>query len=98
MKQNTKPSVWLIIVCTLLSLLITAAGIYALIEKKMIISGKYSGDLYRLSDIESILIALSFFMVAAFILLILSEKKAVKLTGQWLFGLGIILFLASSFV
>jgi len=98
MERKFKYPVWAIVLNVLLSFIITASGVYALIEKKMIISGKYSGNLYFLGELESIFIAISLFMVASFFILILFENKYIKKIGEWFLGLGIVLFLSSSFV
>lgn len=90
--------IWVYILNFALFLLIAALAIYVFIEKKMLISGKYSGNVYFLSDMESLFISVSLFMVASFFILILFENKYTKKISEWLLGLGIILFLFSSFV
>lgn len=98
MGNKTKPPVWAIALNILISLLIAASGIYVLLEKKMIISGKYSGNLYDLGGLESICISVSLFMVSSFFIIYLFENKRLKKMGEWILGLAIILFLSSSFV
>lgn len=98
MENNTKPSIYTVLISLSISVLIASAGIYTLVERKMIISGKYSGNLYLLGDFESIAIAVSMFMVSGFFVLFLFQKKSIKTIAEWLLGLGIILFLVSSFV
>lgn len=98
MVKKFKHSLWGIVLNVLISLLIAVSGFYVLLEKKMIISGKYSGDLYHLSELESILISVSLFMTSSFFIIYLFDNKRMKKIGEWLLGLAIILFLSSSFV
>lgn len=78
MGEKLKYSVWAIALNILISFLIAASGIYVLLEKKMIISGKYSGNLYHLGELESILISVSLFMVSSFFIIYLFENKCLK--------------------
>ena len=98
MGHKLKYSLWAIALNIIISLLIAASGIYVLLEKKMIISGKYSGNLYHLGELESILISVSLFMVSSFFIIYLFENKRLKKIGEWILGLAIVLFLLSSFV
>lgn len=98
MENNTRPSIYTVLISLSISVLIAGAGVYTLVEKKIIISGKYSGDLYLLSDSESIAIAVSMFMVSGFFVLFLFQKTSIKRIAEWLLGLGVILFLFSSFL
>jgi len=98
MEKKLNHPIWVCILNIVLFILIAASGIYVLIEKKMLIAGKYSGNVYFLSDIESLFISMSLFMVASFFILILFENKYTKKISEWLLGLGIVLFLFSSFV
>lgn len=96
-KEKNKPSFWVVSVCIFLSLIFIVSGVYALIEKKIIIAGKYSGELYQLGSTESLLIAISEFMVAAFFVLILFERKLIKRVAEWLLGIGVVIFIFSAF-
>lgn len=98
MAEVAKPARWAILVNVCLALIIAASGVYVLIEKKFIISGKLTGHLHQFSKMESIIVGSSFFLVAAFLVLFLSPNKKVKLAGEWLLGIAIVLFLFSSFV
>ncbi len=98
MIKKKKYSVWVYVLNILVAILIAAAGVYVFIEKKMIISGKYSGGLYYLSDLESILDSVSLFMTSLFIILALFQNKLIKKVREWILMLAILLFLASSFV
>jgi len=96
MKQ--RQALWVYVLNVTLCILFAGLGVYVLLEKKMLIAGKYSGNVYSLSDIESLYISISLFMVAAFFILILVDNKYAKKLSEWLLGLGIILFLSSSFL
>lgn len=98
MVKKFKYSLWAIVLNVFISLLIAASGFYVLLEKKMIISGKYSGGLYHFGELESILISVSLFMVSSFFIIYLFENKRLKKIGEWILGLAIILFLSASFV
>lgn len=98
MERKIKHSVGAFALNVIIAIIVVASGIYALIEKKMIISGIYSGNLYSLGEAESILIATAQFMIASFLILILFENKLKNKLGEWLLMLGIILFLSSAFV
>lgn len=81
-----------------LAILSVIVGIYVLKEKRMVIAGKYSGDLYHLGSLESLLISISFFLMSVFLLLLLSDKPALKKSSEWLLLIILILFILSAFV
>jgi len=82
-----------------ISLLAIAAGIYVLIEKKMIISGILSGGLYEFDFIGSLLVALSFFLFSVFSMLVLfQEKKYIKKICEWLFIISMLSFVVGAII
>lgn len=82
----------------LIALFIAASGVYALVERKLIISGKYTGGLHHFDQAESIMVAVSHFLVSIFILLFLSKNEKLKNMAQWLLLIAIVLFIASPFL
>ena len=95
MENTEKYPLWAIAINIVLAILIAASGIYALLEKKLIISGKYTGSLHHFNQAESILVAVSHFLVSTAILLFLSKNKKLKTMTQWLIVIAIVLFIAS---
>lgn len=82
-----------------ISLILVAVGIYVLIEKKMIVGGKYSaGSLHTLSFPADIIMAASFFMLAAFFSLVLIQTEAIKKICIWLFMSSLVTFGISIFI
>jgi hypothetical protein len=97
MKKEGKHSFWVILLNISLSFVFFATGVYVLLEKKLIVSGKYIGSLHHYNDLESILVASSHFLISIFILLYLSKNKVIKRGAEWLFIIAIVIFLGSSF-
>ncbi len=82
-----------------ISVLTIVAGIYVLIEKKMIISGIFSGGLYKLDLTGSLLIASSFFAFSVFSILVLfQDKKYFKKICEWLFIAAILSFVVGALI
>lgn len=92
------PSRLTIVMHSILSLAIIAIGIYVLIEKKMIISGKYSGGLYELDYPANLLVAVSAFLVSIFIMLVLVKRPYIKRICEGLFVTALILFITGSLI
>ena len=72
MNDETRHSIWMVLSCVLLSIFMAGTGVYALLEKKMLIPGKYSGNVYSLSYTESVVVAASQFMIASFYIVYIS--------------------------
>lgn len=89
---------WAILLNLLLAVTTTAMGIYVLIEKQLLIFGKLIGHIYHFNRLESWMVAISFFLVSAFLVLYLFQNKIFNRIGEWLLGIAILLFLLSSFV
>lgn len=92
------PSRLTIIIHSIISLVVIAIGIYVLVEKKMIISGKYSGGLYEFEYPANLLVALSAFLVAIFIMLVLVKRSYIKQVCEGLFITALILFVIGSLI
>lgn len=92
------PSRLTIVMHSILSLIVIAIGVYVLIEKKMIISGKYSGGLYELNYPANLLVAISAFLVAIFIMLVLVKRPYIKQICEGLFITALILFITGSLI
>jgi hypothetical protein len=86
------PSRWTIILHSIISFVILSLGLYVLIEKKMIVSGKLTGDLYEYEYPGNILVALSFLFVSAFVMLVLVKDKRIKRINEILILSAMILF------
>lgn len=86
------PSRWTIILHSIISFVILSLGLYVLIEKKMIVSGKLTGDLYEYEYPGNILVALSFLFVSAFVMLVLVKDKKIKRINEILILSAMILF------
>lgn len=97
MTVHKKHSIWVIILNVVFSLAILGNGLYVLVKKQTIISGKYTGHFYILSNTESIIIAISMFLISACVIIKLSAKKLNKEIAAWFLGVGILLYLMSSF-
>jgi len=91
-------SPWTIVLHGAIALVLFGLGLFVLIENKMIISGKLSGNLYKLDYPNNILIAVSFFIVSAFTMLVLREGERIKTISQWLIIAALILFLLGAFL
>lgn len=89
------PSPAAIILHAIISLALVAAGIYVLIEKKMIVAGKFTGHLYDFESPANIIIAISLFMLAALFTLALIQTdfmrkvcRGLLISSLVLFGIG----------
>lgn len=91
-------SVWTIILHSIISLIVFLLGLYVLIEKKMIISGKLTGDLYQFDYPGNVIIALSFFIVSAFMVVVLLKGKKTKKIAEWLLITALLLFVVGAFI
>ena len=91
-------SPWTIALHGIISVVVLAMGLFVLIEKKMIISGKLSGDLYKFDYPNNIIIAISFFLVSAFVMLVLIESKRMKKINQGLIIAALVLFFIGAFI
>jgi len=83
---------WTIVLHSIISLTILLVGLYVLIEKKLIISGKFTGDLYKYDYPGNIIIATSFLFISIFVMLVLLKHKRVKIINETLIVLAMILF------
>ncbi len=94
---NRKPST--IILHAIIALIPLSLGIYTLVEEKIFLGGRFSaGKVYDLSPPGSILVAVSFFLFSAFVLLVLFEGKRIKLIAETTVVIAIILFIVGNFV
>jgi len=91
-------SVWIIILHSIISLTVFLLGLYVLIEKKMIISGKLTGDLYQFDYPGNVIIALSFFIVSAFMVVVLLKGKKPRKIAEWLLITALLLFVVGAFI
>ena len=92
------PSRWTIILHSVISFVVLSLGLYVLIEKKMIISGKLTGDLYEYEYPGNILVALSFLFVSAFVMLVLVKDKRIKRINEILILSAMILFFVGTLI
>lgn len=92
------PSRLTIVMHSIISLALIAIGVYVLVEKKMIISGKYSGGLYELEYPANLLVAISAFLAAIFIMLTLVKRPYIKHICEGLFITALILFITGSLI
>ena len=81
-----------IIIHSVISLVILSIGMYVLIEKKMIISGKLTGGFYEYEYPVNIIVAMSFLLISAFVMLVLIKDKRIKLVNEILVLFAMILF------
>ncbi len=94
----SKHTPWTIILYSLLSLLPLLVGLYVLIEKKIIIGGRLSpGEVYELAFPANIIMATSFFLFSALILLALIDGKHIKKISVWTFFTALLLFITGAF-
>mgnify|MGYP001040419021 CR=1 FL=1 len=89
---------WTIILHSVISFVVLSLGLYVLIEKKMIISGKLTGDLYEYEYPGNILVALSFLFVSAFVMLVLVKDKRIKRINEILILSAMILFFVGTLI
>ena len=73
--MHSKKTIALHIVIALVLLLI---GLYVLIERKLLVSGKLTGHVYQFDFAASVVIAISFFLEAVFALMVLHKGQRVK--------------------
>ena len=73
-------------------MILIGLGIYVLIEKKMVVAGKYTGHLYGFESPAYIIIAISLFMLAVFFSLALIQTELMKKICLWLFMLSLVTF------
>jgi hypothetical protein len=98
MSDSEKPSIWIILISVAISLVILGNGVYVLIKKETIIAGKYTGHHYYLGDNESIVTAISLFLISACVILNLFQRKIYKQIAAWLLGIGLALYFTSTFI
>ena len=89
---------WVIALNGSVSAFIVILGIYSYLERKVLIAGKLSGHLHNLNPPGHILIALSFFIVATFVVLVLFQGSYVKVICEWMIVSAIILFVLGVYV
>ena len=92
------PSRWTIILHSIISLVILSLGLYVLIQKKMIISGKLTGNLYEYAYPGNIIVFISFLFISAFVMLVLVKDKRIKRVNEALVLLAMILFFVGTIV
>lgn len=81
-----------------ISLVLLVIGLYVLIEKKMVIAGKLTGEVYEFSYPTNIIIAVSFFLESLFTILILVENKKFKKLSEWVLIVALTLFVIGVFM
>lgn len=92
------PSIWNIILHSIISLALLVVAVYVFAEKKMIITGKLTGRLYQLESPAHIVMAASFVILALFFILVLNKNKTIQEICKWLFGLYLVTFFISLFI
>ncbi len=83
---------WTIILHSIISTAILIAGGYVLIEKKLILAGKLTGNLYKYDYPGNIIVATSFLLISIFVMLVLFKSKRVKIINETLVVFAMILF------
>jgi hypothetical protein len=73
-------------------------AIYVLLEKKVIISGRLSGNLYQLEYPANIIVAFSLLLGAIFVMLVLVENQLIKKINPVLFLFALILFAVGALI
>jgi len=91
-------STWVIALHGTISVVVLSMGLYVLAENKMIMLGKLSGGLYKFNFPNNVIIAISFFLVSAFVILVLIESKRMKIINQWLIIVALVLFFIGVFI
>ncbi len=91
-------STWVIALHGTISVVVLSMGLYVLTENKMIMLGKLSGGLYKFNFPNNVIIAISFFLVSAFVILVLIESKRMKIINQWLIIVALVLFFIGVFI
>lgn len=89
---------WTIILHSVISLVLLSIGLYVLIEKKMIISGKLTGNFYEYEYPGNIIVFLSFLFISAFVMLVLIKDKRIKIVNEILVLFAMILFFVGTIV
>lgn len=81
-----------------LSLVALAVAVYVLLEKKMIIGGRFSpGVVYEFPFPANLVMAASFFCLSLFIVLAIFDSKVIKKACEWLLIAALILFFTAGF-
>jgi hypothetical protein len=77
---------------------LTALGLYVLIEHEVLLIGKLTGGFYELEYPAYLLISLSFFLVALVSLLVLFKGRYFKKINEGLLILALVLFCAGVYI
>ena len=91
-------SKWTIVLHATISLSLVLYAIYVLVEKKVLISGKLSGNVYQLEYPANIIIAFSLLLGAIFVMLVLVENHIIKKINPVLFLFALILFAVGALI
>lgn len=67
-------------------------GILTLVYKSVIVTGKLTGHAYKLDALSSVLIASAFFLLAIFMLLVLSSRKQAKVASKILLVIAFVFY------
>lgn len=89
---------WTIVLHAAISLGLVLYAFYVLLEKKVLISGKLSGNLYHLEFPANIIIAFSLLLGAIFVMLVLVENHLIKKINPALFLFALILFAVGALI
>ena len=88
------PSPLTLVLHASLSLAALAVGIYVVVEKRLMIGGRFStSTIYDFPFPSNIVMAMSFFLVSIFIMLTLSENTKIKKACEWLLIAALVLFM-----
>lgn len=93
------PSFWTIALHSILSLAALSAGVYVLLEKKMLIGGRLiASAVYEFPFPANLVMASSLILLSVFIMLTLYENKAIKKTAEWILIVALVLFFLGAFI
>ena len=91
-------SIWTILLHGAISLGLLLYAMFVLLEKKVLISGKYSGNIYPLDYPANIIICFSLLLVSIFVMLVLVDKPRIKKYNPALLLCALILFVIGVFI
>ena len=95
---RTKYNPWIFVLNGSISVFLLYLGLYVLKEKKVLIAGKLTGHMHKLDYPGYIFVAISFFTVAVFVVMVLIDGRHIKKICEWLLISAFILFVTGVYI
>jgi hypothetical protein len=91
-------SIWTYMLHALISLCLLLYGIYVFLYKKVLISGKLTGNVYHLKYPANVIIATSLLLGAVFVMLVLVKDPIIRKINPFILLLALVLFFIGAFL